>query len=533
MELIVGRPGGSDLVQGYLEGEDPAWSFFGRHFASLDDYRSKADEVDVRFDRAARERAVEALIVPPGADPARLEAFVEQGGYMVTTGQQPGLFGGPLYNVHKALTAVRVAEALEEALSKPVIPVFWVASEDHDWAEANHTYLIGVDNELHCIELDAPDSSLAPPIHRVLMGAEVVEKVEQLKEVIPETEFSSPYFELIRDSFSADSTLSESFHTVMQELLGRFGLFFTDAGHPGVKAHTAGALLEELDRSEEMEGVLASTAEALEAAGFSLQVPVLEGGVNLFLEGPAGRERLYRHEGGFQLRTSKTTLSADEVRARAQEDPTVLSPNVLFRPVVETLLFPTLSYVAGPGEMAYFGQLGPYFEAHGAQMPVVYPRFGVTPVEGKIRKVLDKFGLDVEALQRPFHEISSDIARDDVPPDVRKALGELRGAIGKSVGALQQAVKSIDPTLKGTVQHVRSQSFDAIEDLEKKIVHALKRENEIALAQLEKAQVHLFPNGRPAERVQNPLYFLARYGGAVLDELYDRFTVNLSDSSSV
>ena len=159
-------------------------------------------------------------------------------------------------------------------------------------------------------------------------------------------------------------------------------------------------------------------------------------------------------------------------------------------------------------------------------MPIVYPRFGVTPVETKIRKVLTKFGLDVDALNRPFHEVAGDIAREEVPADVKKALRGLRGAIGKGVGELQQAVTPIDPTLKGTVQHVRSQAFAAIDDLEKKILHAVKRENEIALSQLEKAQVHLFPNGTPAERVQNPLYFLTRYGGAVLDSLYERFQVN-------
>jgi uncharacterized protein YllA (UPF0747 family) len=148
-------------------------------------------------------------------------------------------------------------------------------------------------------------------------------------------------------------------------------------------------------------------------------------------------------------------------------------------------------------------------------------------VETKIRKVLDKFGLDVPALNRPFHEIASEIARDEVPEDVRRALGALRGAIGKGVGELQGVVKSVDPTLKGPVQHVRSHAFDALDDLEKKIVHAVKRESEIALTQLEKAQLHLFPAGKPQERIVNPFYYLARYGGAFLDEVFNGFGVNL------
>ena len=527
MELIVGRPQGSPVVRDYLAGELSVRPFFPRSFTSAEDFKAKAAEVDSRFDRAARERAVEALIVPPGADAPRLESFVELGGYMITTGQQPALFGGPLYNLNKALTAVRLAEALESTLGKPVIPVFWVASDDHDWAEANHTDVIGVDNELHRFSIDSPDPDVHPPIHRIPLGPTAEDRAEEFLQSMPDTDFSGEYFELIRGAFTSEATLSEGFHTVYQKLLGRFGIFFTDSAGPAVKQHSAETLLEELDRCEEFETVLRASCDALEAAGYGIQVPILEGGVNLFLEGPAGRERIYRQDGGFRLRTSDTQLSADDVRARQAEDPVVLSPNVLLRPVIESMIFPTLSYVGGPGEMAYFAQLGDYFRAHGLEMPIVYPRFGVTPVETKIRKVLQKFGLEVEALNRPFHEVAGDIVREEVPADVKKALVGLRGSIGKGVGELQQAVKPIDPTLKGTVQHVHSQAFAAIDDLEKKILHALKRENEIALSQLEKAQVHLFPNGMPAERIQNPFYFLTRYGGAVLDSLYEQFRVNL------
>jgi bacillithiol synthase len=253
----------------------------------------------------------------------------------------------------------------------------------------------------------------------------------------------------------------------------------------------------------------------------------MEGGVNLFLEGSAGRERLYREEDGFRLRLSGERLSLADVRSRAAADPRALSPNVLLRPVVESTVFPTLSYVAGPGETAYYAQLTDYFQAHGIRMPVIHPRLGATVVEGKVRKVLDKFGLAVPDLQKPFHALAGEVTRDGVPAPVRAALGSLRGAIGKGVAELQDAVKTIDPTLKGTVQSVRSQAFSAMEELERKVVAALKRENEVGLAQLEKAQLHLFPLGKPQERVVNPFYFLSRYGGAFLDEVVERFEVNV------
>ena len=527
LELIVDRPAGGPLARAYVADDPSGRPFFGPHFGSLEAYVLKAREVSRRFDRAARERAVECIVVPPGADPRRLERFVAEGGFMVTTGQQPGLFGGPLYNVCKALTAVRLAELLEERLAKPVLPLFWVSSEDHDWAEASQASVIGPDNHVHTVRIAAPHDGKAPSLHRIPLTNGSGEAVKEFLAHLPKTEFSPEYFGLLEDSFGVGKTISEGFHATMQHLLGRFGLFFTDGAHPAVKKHSQTVLWAELDRAEELEGVLTATATALESAGFDLQVPILEGSINLFLEGPAGRERIYRQNGGYRLRASGEQLSAAQVRDRVAADPKALSPNVLMRPVVESALFPTLSYVGGPGEIAYFGQLRDYFAAHGIAMPVVFPRWAATPVEAKIRKVLDKFGLDVAALARPFHEVAGDVARDEMPADVRAALGKLRGALDGGLAELRKAATAVDKTLSGPVQQLGAQSQAALAEVEKKIVQAVKRESEIGLSQLEKAQVHLFPLGKPADRVQSPFYYLTRYGGTLLDGLYEQFRVNL------
>jgi bacillithiol biosynthesis cysteine-adding enzyme BshC len=533
LELVVTHPSGAPVVQAYLDGTSDVMGFFRGHFTDPEAYREKAAEVDRRFDRAARERAAEAMGVPTGADAHRLERFVEDGGYVVTTGQQPGLFGGPLYNVYKGLTVVRLAEALETLLGKPVLPLFWVGSEDHDWKEANHTCIVGVDNELFQPELASPHPDAPSALHRITLPAEVGPLRDAFLEHLPRTDFSRPWAELLENVFVEGATLPGGFHRVMEELLGPYGVCFTDAADLALKVASAPVMERELEDAAALERVLVDTASRLETAGYGLQVSLMEGGVNLFLEGPAGRERVYRDGSGYRLRVSEEHLSAAEVRARREEDPRVLSPNVFLRPVVESAVFPTVSYVAGPGEMAYFAQLADYFEAHGIRMPVIHPRFGATAVEGKVRKVMDKFGLDLDHLDRPFHEIAGEIAREDVPQEVRRAMGTLRGTIGKGVGELQNAVISVDPTLKGPVQHVRSQAFAALDDLEKKVVHAVKRENEIALAQLEKAQLHLYPTGKPQERVINPFYYLMRYGRAFLDEAHRRFEVNLDAASGV
>lgn len=526
MELFVTRPSGSAVVRDYIEGAATAADFYRRRFDRLDDFRTKAEEVDSRFDRDARARAAEALMLPEGYDPARIEAFVEQGGWMVTTGQQPGLFGGPLYSLFKAITALRLAETLEAELGRPVLPVFWVASDDHDWEEANHADLIGVDNELHRFTVAAPESGATPPLHRISLGPDAEQALDRLFEALPDTDFRADFEGVVRSGFAPGRTMPEGFHDLMHRALGRLGIAFTDAAHPVVKDVSAPVLRAELDDAASMEAVLSETATSLQAAGYDLQVPIMPDGVNLFLEGSAGRERIYRDGDAFRLRSSGQRLTASEIEGLVAADAKVLSPNVLLRPVVESAVFPTLAYVGGPGEMAYFAQLGAYFEAHGIEMPIVMPRWSATPIERKIGKVLDKFGLEPAQLDRPFHEVASDFARDEVPDDVRAALGKLRGAIGGGTGELQKAATGVDPTLKGPVQNFRSQAMTALGDVEKKVMQAVKRESDIALQQIEKAQLHLFPDGRPAERVQSPLYFLCRYGDDFVDQLREAFAVN-------
>lgn len=483
--------------------------------------------MDERFHRSARER-VGALARPP-SEVARekFNRFVEEGGYLVTTGQQPGFLGGPLYSLYKALSALKLAEALEDLLERPVLALFWIGSEDHDWAEADHTHILDLQNDLHTLRLPQQPGEGARPLHRIRLENGLSDTIEEFLERLPQTDFSSSYFELIRGAYTSESTLASSFVRVLEGLLEPFPILFAEAHNPGLKSATQPILFKELEEAESHEALLHRVGSHLEMEGYSLQVPVLEGGVNLFMEGSGGRDRLYRNGTDFRLNHAGTVLSRREIMEEAGTDPSILSPNVLLRPVVESAVFPTLAYVAGPGELAYFAQLKELFSAHDIRMPVVFPRHSATLLEGKVEKVLDKFHLSVEGLNRPHHELAAEIAREEIPPEVRKALGEIRGAVGKGAGALLKAAREVDPTLKGPVTNARNTSFSAFDEAEKKILQAVKRQNEIALGQLEKAQHHLFPLGKPQERVLNPFYYLTRYGPELIQSLMEEFRVAL------
>jgi bacillithiol biosynthesis cysteine-adding enzyme BshC len=360
----------------------------------------------------------------------------------------------------------------------------------------------------------------------------MTETVEAFLGALPESDFSPPYFDLIRKAYSPGRTLPQGFLEVLKNLLQDFPIAFVDSANPKLKRASLPVLLRELEEAGEHEAVLTREAAHLELEGYHIQVPVLSGGVNLFLDGEKGRDRLYREGNDFRLNRAGTRMTGDEIKAAATENPGLLSPNVLLRPVVESSLFPTLSYVAGPGELSYFAQLKEFFRAHGIRMPVVHPRHSATLIESKIGKVLGKFHRTPESLARPFHELAAEIALEEIPPDVRRALGEIRGAVGKGAGALAKSVQAIDATLKGPVTQARNISLAAFDEAEKKILQALKRENEIALDQLGKAQRHIFPFGMRQERALNAFYYLARYGPGFVRSLLNEFKVDLGTHSA-
>ncbi len=532
MDFKIGRPGSNPLVQDYLSGQGRCSEFFPLDWRALASYKARAEALTAEGRSADWAEAVHTA--GPTAQ-ARLDAAVAQGGYVVTTGQQPGLFTGPLYSLWKALTAIRLADHLQDKLGKPVLPLFWVASEDHDWEETNHTWLVGVDNELHRIALEDIDGAGDAPLFRLSIAERVEAVLEQAKALLPETEMAGEALTMLRAAYTSSGdtpvTLGSGFQRILEALVEPLGMAFTQAHDPALKHLSAPVFKAAYRSAAKIESVMATRATELESAGYPVQVPIMEGGVNLFLEADGQRERLYRDGDGYVLRHSGAGFTADELDAIVDSDPGRLSPNVHLRPLVEATVFPTLAYVAGPGELTYYGQLQPFYDALGIGMPVIYPRFGVTLYEKKVAKVLDKFDIEESSLARPFHEIAQDFARDEVPEGVREALGRIRGAIGEGTNALIEASKDIDPTLKGPISSARGAALGAFADAEKNILKAVKRESETTLQQIEKAQLHLFPDGKPQERMLSPIYYLARYGAHFVREVAEGIQISLPPSS--
>jgi bacillithiol biosynthesis cysteine-adding enzyme BshC len=272
---------------------------------------------------------------------------------------------------------------------------------------------------------------------------------------------------------------------------------------------------------------VAAQTERLLGAGYPALVSVAAGASNVFRQDELGRDRLVRQGAGWLLRRSRRRLDHAELLRELEQRPEAFSPNVLLRPVVESALFPTLAYVGGPAETSYFAQIGCLFHEHGIAPPLVHPRLGVTLVEGKVRKVLERFSLGSEDVRRPFEEVAAQLVRDQVPDEVSEALAALRNALQAGYARLGEAATPIDPTLRGPITGARNQALAQTAELEKKIRQHLRQQNETRLEQLRKAAANLYPEGVPQERLLNVYPYLVRYGPGLIDAIRERIPARL------
>jgi len=414
----------------------------------------------------------------------------------VTTGQQPGLFTGPLYTFHKALSAIALAQRLERERGVPVVPVFWVAGDDHDFAEANHAWVLGADGEPVKIALrERPHEAPQLPLFREPCGAEIGAALDRLNAALPETEFKPAMLAWLQQSYRSDNNLADAAAQAISAMLASRGLAVFRAYDRSAKRAAASWLLRGLDE-------------------------VLDDGLTpVLVEGRLGRDRLRQDGGSFVTRRSSERFTRAQLESIAAETPERLSPNVLLRPVIEAALFPTVAYVGGPGEMEYLPESAPLFSRLSVMPQAHIPRWSGLIIESRIEKVLTKYDLRPEDFTGPPGALEARLARADLPPDLAAGLAALRADLEARYAAIGDAVQHVDPTLERTVQSARNAALAGTQEIEKKLVASLKRTQSSAAGQLARARAALLPTGQPQERVLTIGSFLARYGAGVLDEI--------------
>jgi bacillithiol synthase len=457
--------------------------------------------------------ALSEAFLPSAARDAALARLRQPDAVAVTTGQQPGLFTGPLYTVHKALSTAALARVLERHWERPVVPIFWAAGDDHDFAEASQAAWLDGNGMVVTASLAArpPDAPLTP-MYQEPLGAAIEETSARLIADLPPSEYREHTIDWLRRHYHSGATVGSAFAGAMAELIAPSGVVCFDSTHPAAKRAAAPHLERALERATEIDRELDRWAEELGATAKTSGVSVGDGAALVMLESKLGRDRLVSDGTGFVTRRSRERFDLVTLRAIAREEPTRLSPNVLLRPVVESALLPTVAYLGGPGELSYLTLTPPVYQVLGVSRQLPLPRWSGLLLEPRVERVLQKFGISLEDLLAPPGALEARLVRSQLPPEAVEALASIRQALQQGYQSIGRSATEIDPTLARSVQGIQQQALAGTHEVEKKLVQHLKRRQETELGQIGRARNAVRPLNKPQERVLTLAPFLARSG---------------------
>jgi bacillithiol synthase len=460
--------------------------------------------------------------VPSVAREAALDRLSQPDALAVTSGQQPGLFTGPLYTVHKALSTAALARVLERAWGRPVVPIFWVAGDDHDFAEASHSAWLDGNGSVSEVSLipRPPDAPLTP-MYREPLGPAVEKALDRLAGDLPPSEYRDETLAWLQRHYRPEATVGAAFAGAMAELVAPAGVVCFDSTHLAAKRAAAPHLLRALEQTAEIDNELDRWAEQLGAMARVSGVSVGDGAALVMVESRLGRDRLISDGAGFITRRSRERFDLNTLRAIGQEEPTRLSPNVLLRPVVESALLPTVTYLGGPAELAYLALTPPVYRRMGIPQQIPLPRWSGVLLEPRVERVLQKFQISLDDLLAPQGALEARLVRSQLPAEALDALASLRQALERGYETVGRSATEIDPTLVRSIQGVQQQALAGTQEVEKKLVQHLKRRQETELGQIARARSAVLPLNKPQERVLTLAPFLARYGPDLISQLTD------------
>jgi bacillithiol biosynthesis cysteine-adding enzyme BshC len=477
-----------------------------------------------RFDFPDERRAglVRAL-TPLNAGNPSLSELAKPGTVAVVSGQQAGLFSGPAYTLYKGLTAIKAARELT-ARGVPAVPVFWLATEDHDFAEVNHAWVFGADYQPVKIGVEAPDQAGPRPVGGIRPRDFPVAELRQALAGLP---FAEDAAGLIERAYAPGETMGSAFARVLRELMGSYGLLLVDPMETALRELAAPLMREAVMRMPELaDGVMARSKELVER-GYHAQVLVDKQTSLVFLLQDGGRMALRRANGDFVAPHRK--FSAAELAGRAAE----LSPNALLRPVIQDYLLPTAAYIGGPAELAYLAQSGPIYGALLGRRPVACARAGFTLLDERSHKRMTRYCLKPADLFTGERALRDTIAAQLVPERLGKKLEETRRIFSSALDALDSELRQFDITLAGALGTSRRKIEYQVGKISKKSAAQILVRDAQATNDARSLSGLVYPEKHLQERLYSIVPFIAKFGPGVVDELYKAVRIDCPDHQFV
>ena len=520
------RPLGIDYVNAFSKLSD----FFAGDPAQPEAWRAAIARAQQHpRDRATLTAAITAQQKARNAPAAALASsarLADPKAIAIVTGQQAGLFGGPVYTLLKALTTITLAKKIEQDHKTPAVPVFWIDAEDHDWEEVRGCSLLDPDLNVRTVKVGTPEGAGERPVARVALDSSIRTALDELKTALPPTEFTNEVLEQLGKAYTDGAKMTHAFGAWIDSLLGPLGLVVFDSADPATKPLVAPLFAKELESPGRTAALAADAGAKLTKRGYHAQVTPSQDAIALFyLNG--GRDPI-KHVPGFDaFSIGERIVPTADLIAEAQNHPEHFSPNVLLRPLVQDTLFPTIAYVGGPSELAYLGQLRGIYDHFGVPMPLIYPRASATIVDAGAARFLAKYEVPLEELQPQDEAALNRLLESLLPQSVEEAMEQAQKAVEERMAAVIQAVPVIDPTLEGAAKSMLGKMTHELTTLHNKIIQAAKRRDETLRRQFVRTRAQAFPDGTPQERAIGFITPLNRYGPALVDLLVQELPIDM------
>ena len=451
----------------------------------------------------------------------------------VVSGQQAGLFTGPLYTIYKALSAVKLAGCLQQRNTKAV-PVFWIAAEDHDFAEVAKAEFISRDCQLKHVEVSSALHREGQPVGQVVTDESVKTVVDELFQLLPHSEFADDMKALVLNAWQPGRGYVDSFATMMTSLLGSYGLVFLDPLDPDLKKLAAPLYSAAASRAAEIASAIEQRSHELESAGYHAQVMATANSFPLFLHDESGARRaVTRTEAGtYRAKEVETEYTAQELSELALKSPEKFSPNVTLRAVVQDYLLPTIAYYGGAAEIAYFAQTAEVYRVLGRPATPILPRSSLTMIERHAGRVLEKYELTLTDFFEGIDPVIVRVVEEHLGAGTAKRFAKTEQNVNEELNRLRQELASVDPTLATALDTGRKKINYQLEGLRTRFIRAQMTRDEAAHRQLQRVFEQLYPNKDLQERHINITSLLARHGTYVIEWIYNAINLG-SDEHQV
>jgi len=494
---------------------DRVRSFYSHIATDPGAFQTIAGEIRLPADRRA---ALVAALRQQNGDSPALDLLAQEGTVAIVTGQQVGLFSGPAYTIYKALTAVKLARSLADR-GIQAVPVFWLATEDHDFAEVNHCWIF--DAEHHPLKLEKPHSpASSQPVGQYVLTAP---PLAELRTALAGFPFGDEVSALVEKTYLPGRTMGEAFGALLKRLLAQYGLLHIDPMAPAIRQLAAPAIRAALNAAPDLTAAVLERNRDLEAAGYHAQVHVEEQTSFVFLLENGRRYTLRRYGRDYQQNGRRFTT--EELMDRADQ----LSPNALLRPVVQDSMLPTLAYIGGPAELAYLAQSQVIYRAILGRMPAAMHRAGFTLIDHRAAKLMARYGLTLADCTHGEEAVRDRIAARLIPPALSGSLAQTKTSVEQALDHLARDLAEFDASLAAALGTSRSKMIYQLAKMERKI----GRETMARDARVGRDAAFIsnlvYPQRHLQERLYSILPFLAKHGPGLIDEIYDCLNLGCPD----